>query len=534
MSALLALVRGVHSHVVRSLALSLLLLFASSNALAVPAGTLAGAAVPSVKLHELAHAEAADSTLLAPADSPLDTGSAAHGSVQLPSTPAGYETRRRGWLQVDVASSLAHWAQPLIDEAEAFRAEVNARLGHGGLNRVVVRLAENSQEMSKLAPIGAPYPEYAEGVAYSRLGLILLTAEPQHAGEESDLLTTFRHELAHVALHDALQQQRVPLWFNEGLAIHLSRENAFARSRALWTASLSDNLLPLKQIDRGFPNDIVGVPLAYAQSADVVRFLLRTQDQERFRLLIKRVARGQGFEPALSDSYGMDLYNLETLWLEDVKSRNTLWPVLFSGTVLWTFGVVLITLAWRRKRARQTQILQRWAREEAVEDERARVALLARAERAVQTSSDRWPPSLRWAGEEPTMDARRDRAGWPLDSAIDHAQWPLDRAQAHSDRALAHSDRAEAPTDGARASSPEWSHADEEQVNGREGGASESRQHAESDDAPVSKPPSAGSGDAPPPLPSPSNPGKPDSHGAPPSDAQVPRVQHDGGWHTLH
>jgi hypothetical protein len=321
----------------------------------------------------------------------------------------------------------------LIREAEAFRAEVNDRLGHVGLERVVVRLAEDARAMVELAPRGAPYPEYAEGVAYSRLGLILLTADPKHANEQSDLLTTFRHELAHVALHDALQSHGVPLWFNEGLAIHLSRENAFARSKALWTASVAGNLLPLNQIERSFPNDIVGVPLAYAESADIVRFLLRTQDQERFRLLIKRLARGQAFEAALRDSYGMDLYNLESLWLEDVKSRNTLWPVLFSGTVLWTFGIGLIVLAWRRKRERQRVVIARWEREEAIEAERARALLLARAE---------------------------------LESTP---------------------------------STPPWS-------------------------------------DAPPPLPTPAPLGR-SAHGparSGPRDSQVPRVQHDGDWHTLH
>jgi hypothetical protein len=308
----------------------------------------------------------------------------------VPPTPPGFKTSRNSWLQIDAAPAAEQWIAPLLKEAEAFKAEVNARLGSRGLQRVVVRVAQDAQSMVDLAPRGAPYPEYAEGVAYSRLGLVLLTAQPEHSGEDFDLLTTFRHELAHVALYDALAHHSIPLWFNEGLAIHLSRENAFARSQALWSATLSGNLLPLSQIDQRFPRDIVGVPLAYAESADVVRFLLRTQDQERFRLLIKRVGRGQGFESALRDAYGMDLYNLESTWLEDVKSRNTLWPVLFSGTALWGFGLVLITLAWRRKREHQKRVLQRWEREEALEVERARAALIARMELESEPPTPVW------------------------------------------------------------------------------------------------------------------------------------------------
>jgi Peptidase MA superfamily len=421
MSATLTVFKGVFPRFLAVLAACSALLLAtlfSPVASAVPAGAV-GAAVPAVSFQTdpvgpetapeslAAASEAAlarkpapsaansgatkpsaansSSATLAPADSPIETGPA----LRLPDAPEGYQRLKHGWLEVDVPPSLAHWGNALVKEGEAFRTEVNARLGFTGLDRVVVRVAEDAKHMLRLAPPGAPYPEYADGVAYSRLGLILLTVEPEHAAEDYDLLTTFRHELAHVALYDATQHHDIPLWFNEGLAIHLSRENAFARSKALWSATISGNLLPLKQIDRRFPKDIVGVPLAYAESADVVRYLLRTQDQERFRLLIKRIARGQAFEAALSDSYGMDLYNLESLWQQDVRSRNTIWPVLLSGTVLWGFGLVLIVLAWRRKRAHKHAVMQRWEREEAIEAERARAVLLARAELvSLQVPSD--------------------------------------------------------------------------------------------------------------------------------------------------
>ncbi len=308
----------------------------------------------------------------APADTP-----ALHGQVTLPEVPTGYEVKQVGWLHLAYPPELSHWEDELIEEANEFKQAASERLGREVLNEVFVRLASTPREMTQLAPPNAPYPPYAAGVAYSRLGLILLTNEPLHPGDGHDLRTTFRHELAHVALSNALEGHRVPLWFNEGLAIHLSGENTFARTRALATASLAEELLPLAELDRRFPNDIVGVPLAYAQSADIVRYLLRSQDRERFRLLISRLRRGQGFDRALHDAYGMDVYNLERAWLEDVEGRFSFWPVLFSGTVLWTIAVVLVTLAWRRKRAKHKRTMARWAREEALDDARAQRALLA-------------------------------------------------------------------------------------------------------------------------------------------------------------
>lgn len=265
--------------------------------------------------------------------------------------------------------------EPLIQEAQAFRMEVSLRLGQQVLSKVRVRLAEDPSQMATLAPTGAPYPNYAVGVAYGKLGLILLTNTPVHANSEHDLLATFRHELAHLALEEAVQGNSVPLWFNEGLAVHLSRERAFGRTQTLWTAVVSGNLLPLADIEHHFPDDIVGVPLAYAQSADVVRYLLRQEDQTRFRSLISRLRKGQTFSSAMSDSYGLDDYTLERVWRAEAESRYTIWPVLMSGTLVWGGAIVLSVFAWRRKKRREEKTLRRWAREEALDELRRLRAL---------------------------------------------------------------------------------------------------------------------------------------------------------------
>ncbi len=310
---------------------------------------------------------------------PADTPQLGDDLGELAPLPRGFDTFDAGWLHLAYPPSLSHWVEPLIQQAHSFRTEASLRLGQPVLSKVRVRLAEDPTQMASLAPTGAPYPKYAVGVAYSKLELILLTQTPVHPNTDHDLLEVFRHELAHLALEEAVQGARVPLWFNEGLAVHLSRENAFARTQTLWTAVVSGNLIPLAEIERHFPDDIVGVPLAYAQSADVVRYLLRTEDQERFRSLIKRLRRGQAFEAAMSDAYGLDSFSLERVWQADAESRYTVWPVLMSGTLVWGGALVLVVLAWRRKRQRQEATLRRWAREEALDElRRLRIAQAAK------------------------------------------------------------------------------------------------------------------------------------------------------------
>jgi hypothetical protein len=57
-------------------------------------------------------------------------------------------------------------------------------------------------------------------------------------------------------------------------------------------------------------------------------------------------------------------------------------PLLLSGTFFWVIALALAVWAWRRRKRRDKITLQRWAREEAVEDlQRARLALRSEAAR---------------------------------------------------------------------------------------------------------------------------------------------------------
>jgi hypothetical protein len=229
--------------------------------------------------------------------------------------------------------------------------------------------------MLTLAPEGVPYPKYASGVAYPELNLVLLTLMPESPNERLEPLETFRHELAHIGLSQATNDQPIPRWFNEGFAVFASGESSIPRLQTLWTATLAGTLLPLDRLERSFPEDAITASIAYAEAADVVRYLARKQDYHRFEGLIERVGQGNGFEAALLGAYGIDRFALEYEWREDVARRYTFWPVLFSTTVVWGGIVALFFWGYRRKKARDRAILDRWKREEAQEDSRAMVQL---------------------------------------------------------------------------------------------------------------------------------------------------------------
>lgn len=312
--------------------------------------------------------EAHNGELAATRSSPRDAPRLGAGHLTPTPVPPGFNTFDGGWIRFHYHPSSREPMQALISEATAIRRELSERLGVPVLSRARIDVARTPGEMATLAPAGAPYPDYASGVAYPDLGLVLLTIAPLHPSEDHDLVQVFRHELAHVALFDALSGAHVPRWFNEGFAVLASGETSITRLRTLWTATVADTLIPLDRLDASFPANENDAEVAYAEAVDVVRYLVRQREHFRFQGLVERMRAGQEFAAALKEAYGIDIVDLEQEWRDDVAKRYTFWPVLFSGTAVWGGVLALFVLGWRKRRQRARVTLERWEREEARED----------------------------------------------------------------------------------------------------------------------------------------------------------------------
>ncbi|MCH2108338.1 MAG: hypothetical protein MK135_03345 [Polyangiaceae bacterium] len=315
--------------------------------------------------HGTSNAErvAAAEIYLTPDDAQAEGGS-------LPPVPEEFLSRDLGWARFAAHPAIISQVEQLVEAAPQMRDRLRTILGPGVLEHVEIRVGRTPSEMKQLAPEGSRPPHYASGLAYSDLHLVLLTEEPLYPGERFDLRETLFHELAHIALHDAIGRENIPRWFNEGFAIYASEEAAFARVRSLWIGTVSGNLLPLSQLSRSFPSDSAEVSLAYAQSADMLRFLQRAGEEHRFSSLLSRLADGQEFHSAIADAYATDLFSLEKEWHQQLQQRYSIWPILFGGSLVWVFGFVLIVLAYTKRRTRAEKKLARWAQEEAQEDYR--------------------------------------------------------------------------------------------------------------------------------------------------------------------
>ena len=293
-----------------------------------------------------------------------DTGPA-RADLALPDAPDGYVRERRGEVRWDFPEQATSVARELQAAYRRDWPRVVAELGGAIRGDLVIRVGRNPEEMRALAPTEAPPPGYATGVAYPARGLVLLTLAAPETWERPDVERVLVHELSHVALHRAVGGHRVPRWFSEGVAIHQAREHSFDRMRTLWGGTVGDRLLPFSRLDASFPSHPHRVNLAYAQSADFVRWLRAREDGERkFREVIRRLGEGQSFDTALERTYSASITNLEVEWHESLVERFQAFPLLLGSGGLWVFAALLIVVAYARRKRKERDKYAEWEEEE--------------------------------------------------------------------------------------------------------------------------------------------------------------------------
>jgi hypothetical protein len=293
------------------------------------------------------------------------TGERQKDPVPLPALPDEFVTRTEGYMTLSYARGSEKKAEALFAQARESKVALEELFGRSVLKKVQVRLARSASEMFSLVPLTSRPPRYASGLAYSQRGLILLTESPRYPNVHYQLDEVFRHELAHIALHDAIGRAAVPRWFNEGIAVVSSGEAELSRVQSLFTASVSGNLFALRELTHNFPGNGTRASQAYAQSADFIRFLLQAGESHRFAALIKRLVNGQEFESALADAYASPLEVLEAEWHHQLEQRFSIWPVLLGGSLVWAFAIGLFFVAYFKRRRRTRLKLAQWAQQEA-------------------------------------------------------------------------------------------------------------------------------------------------------------------------
>jgi hypothetical protein len=244
-------------------------------------------------------------------------------------------------------------AHVLLAKALAIRAELTAELGRDVLAIVEIRVAAMPPQMASLAP--PELPPGAPAAAFRDLHLVVMSLGSPLPQETTELEERLRHELAHLALDEAVAGKDLPRWLHEGFAMHASGEDAATRAEVLCMAALRDRLLGLRDVAARFPEGPPDGSIAAAEAADFVRFLAEPTQRLRFHALIERLRESKPFESALTAAYDGDLDHVERRFRREMARRYSFVPVLAGATVLWVVVAIGVLVRRRRRVAQRAQ-----------------------------------------------------------------------------------------------------------------------------------------------------------------------------------
>ena len=203
---------------------------------------------------------------------------------------------------------------------------------------------------------GGMAPSWGAAIALPGARTIVLRAD------QGDLSRTLRHELAHLALHQAVPV-RVPLWFDEGYAAWAAGEWDRLGSLELNLAVVGGAIPDLDQLDAALRGSASTADVAYALAATAVAELARRNPSRTLVPLLARLQSGTDFEVAVRTTTGLTMGRFEAEWARTVRRRYGLFTWLVAGGGWAVIALLVLTLTrWRKRadRARRAALDQGW------------------------------------------------------------------------------------------------------------------------------------------------------------------------------
>lgn len=167
--------------------------------------------------------------------------------------------------------------------------------------------------------------EWTGGVAFTRYGIIAIGI-----GNNPDDIAwgkrAIAHELTHLVIHQVTfnPYNDLPNWLDEGLAVNAEGPLQYYYANYLYQAYENDSFISVRSLASPFSTDAEKSLLSYAQSYELVRYLMDEYGRDKMFELLNTYRKGSGYDAALLNVYGFDMDGLETRW------RATYVPVSVS------------------------------------------------------------------------------------------------------------------------------------------------------------------------------------------------------------
>jgi hypothetical protein len=185
-------------------------------------------------------------------------------------------------------------------------------------------------------------PPWGAGLAAPESRTILLRADAE------DLPQVLRHELAHLALHQAVRV-RVPLWFDEGYATWAAGGVEAFDVLRLNLAVARGAVPDLGGLDAALRGSAASAEAAYPLAATAVAELARRHPERSLRPLLERLEGGEDFEVAVRETTGLNFGQFETAWRRTIRLRYGLLVWTLAAGLWAALAMAVLGGAWLRR-----------------------------------------------------------------------------------------------------------------------------------------------------------------------------------------
>lgn len=238
--------------------------------------------------------------------------------------------------------------------------------------RVLIAIAPTAQLFRSW--VGPSAPEWGAAIAMPAEQRIVMQGAYGNSGA-GDPLVVLRHELAHLALHEALGNLP-PRWFDEGYASvaagEWDRATALETSVTLLWRSLPD----AAELDEGFYGGASRAQFAYALAHLAVAEMQGIDTNRGLANFFKYWKQTGSYELAVRQAFGLTTSSFDNYWHGRVRRRYGALAFLANLSVVFGFIALLIGPAYVSKRRRNRKRLEQMRVTEARQEEAARRSAL--------------------------------------------------------------------------------------------------------------------------------------------------------------
>jgi hypothetical protein len=189
--------------------------------------------------------------------------------------------------------------------------------------------------------------EWTGGVAFTAFSTIAIGIPPSELDWGKLALI---HELTHLVVHQATFSPygQLPLWLDEGLAMHNEGELDPVFRSCLEAAILEDELISVRSLCSPFSAYYEIACLSYAQSYSLVEYLLDNYGQDSMLGLLTVLKGGSTYDEALTEVYGFDIDGLDARWRGTLVSHAVIFesriPEQSEGTACQLHPILIAVL----------------------------------------------------------------------------------------------------------------------------------------------------------------------------------------------